>query len=219
MGEHGFRAMIKETTRKTEQTNSIIDHIYMKVDSKNKNKLVISAGIIQSAITDHYPIMINMKSPCNNNNDILQQESIKILNYEKLNSCLIGEDWQSIKNAGTTQEAYSKFIELLQKYIKRSQRIKNIKTKTVEKIQPWITDEIVSLIKKRDKMKKDLTKNYSIEKKVAFNKFRNQLIKKIRITKDNYYREKIDNAGNNSRKIWQAINEINNRSSQKITYR
>lgn len=65
LGEHGFRAMINETTRKTELTKSIIDHVCVRVDSENERKLAVSAGIIQSSITDHYPIMININSPVN----------------------------------------------------------------------------------------------------------------------------------------------------------
>lgn len=52
MGSYGLEYLINETTRKTNTTESCIDHVYTRV--QNKNRLSIAATFIRRQVTYHY---------------------------------------------------------------------------------------------------------------------------------------------------------------------
>lgn len=75
---------------------------------------------------------------------------------------------------------------------------------------PWITKGLIISIRNRDKLNRDLNTNFSIEKYQQYKQFRNNLNNLIKITKNNFYGDKIKEAGNNMKKVWETVNEVTN---------
>ena len=71
-----------------------------------------------------------------------------------------------------------------------------------------MTNEIISLIKKRQKLYKIYLKDSSDNNWSNFTSYRNKVTHKIEYTKRNYYNQKIQQTKGNSKKLWQTINDI-----------
>jgi hypothetical protein len=77
-----------------------------------------------------------------------------------------------------------------------------------KKVCPWISRDIVHLMKERDKMHKAAVKSNDTELWSAYRSLRNRVTRSIRKQKSAYYRGILcDNRGN-SKKIWNCINEV-----------
>ena len=60
MVEKGFVPYINEHTRVTNDTNSCLDHFFIKIPTNISKLLNISPIILQSNITDHFPIIVKI---------------------------------------------------------------------------------------------------------------------------------------------------------------
>ena len=111
--------------------------------------------------------------------------------------------------------SYNIFITKLNNFIKVcSTKIKIINK--FRKIKPWITAGIINSIRHRDNLKKLYIKNKSYGSKTEYTEYRDMLNKLIRHTKNEYYKNKIENTQHNYKRIWQTINEASN-TQRKIT--
>ena len=68
-----------------------------------------------------------------------------------------------------------------------------------------MTDGLLVSVGNRDKMKRILDKNYSIELKQHYTLYRNTVNKIIKNTKTNYYKTKINDSGRDYKKIWRVL--------------
>ncbi|KAG8318891.1 hypothetical protein J6590_103168, partial [Homalodisca vitripennis] len=59
MAINGFESLIREPTRITEQSESCIDHAYMRVSSKNR--IIVDASVIHADITDHSMVCVRVQ--------------------------------------------------------------------------------------------------------------------------------------------------------------
>ena len=84
---------------------------------------------------------------------------------------------------------------------------KELKTKS----KPWITPDIVKMIKLRDKFfkRKKRQPNNEVIKRV-YNLFRNRTIRLLKKSKKKYYTEYFAEHSNNIKKTWSGIREIVN---------
>lgn len=60
-------------------------------------------------------------------------------------------------------------------------------------------------------MKMLLGKKHSVEDVIQYKKYRNELNKLLRITKINYYKQKLDETKNDYKKTWKLINDVTNK--------
>ena len=74
-----------------------------------------------------------------------------------------------------------------------------------------MTQGILNSIRKRDRLKQKLLKNkHNTDIKNYYKNYRNIVTTLIKTSKNNFYKGKILEAGNNYRKVWDCINEITN---------
>lgn len=115
------------------------------------------------------------------------QRSFNSINYEVLSNLLINKNWDHITKISNPDEATNHFIRETLEILENASKKEDFRTKKCKKIKPWITQALVTSIKQRDKMKKQLTRNYSIEKEIAYKIYRNKLCKLIHTTKNQHY--------------------------------
>lgn len=211
----GLVPYVHSPTRVTHETNSCIDHIFIKKKIKTNN-LNCKSFVITSAVTDHYPVMLNV-SLCNSINPKEKREHRKIVktDYVKLTQLMEEQDWNSVLECNDAELATNLFVNIFLDMMEKSRIIKTIKIKKFNKLKPWITDGIITSIKHRDKMKKRLLKHYNVELDNEYRTYRNNLNKIIHHAKNNYYKNEILNCENNIKKIYKVINEATNEKSNK----
>ena len=84
---------------------------------------------------------------------------------------------------------------------------KKTKTITIKNIQkPWVTETLISKIKRRDNLNK-LANKKKIDRTV-YTEFRNNLTTELRQAKTKYYEEQFEMNTNNTKKTWEVINSV-----------
>ena len=92
--------------------------------------------------------------------------------------------------------------------------------KNLTKINPWITTCLINAIGTRNKLSKKLITNPNNPQiKEQYTKYKDMIAALVKVQKNKYYKEKINNAHNNMTKIWQNTNDImgNKRKQEQIT--
>lgn len=213
----GFISVINKPTRVTVNSESIIDHIFTRVQKNVIENIETIPIIFCTDMTDHYSPFLYVSFADSQSGRKQQQFEVTNINFKKIKSALSEEKWDDVLNSTCPQVANDFFMNKLNKYINDSTENKYI-LKSTKKLKPWISLGIITSIEKRDLMKKKLMKNYSLEKEIEYKQYRNRIQAIIRKVKDNYYQNKITEAGNNCKKTWDIIKDIsgnknnNNRS-------
>lgn len=208
LATRGFESQINCPTRVTPETSTVIDHIFLK--NSNINKLIPLPIILRCSITDHYATllyMINHKTV----NEITNTKTINILNKNRLLQTVQNEPWTDTLSETNANTAASKFINRLKYLINTCTKRKTIEVKNCKKIKPWITDELISQIKLRDRLKQRyINSNNNLNLKTEYTNFRNRVTSLIRKTKNSYYKQKFTESRKDIKQVWQLINEATN---------
>lgn len=206
----GMHQLINFPTRVTQHGFSLIDHIYT-----NMNVPSIHAGIIESDVTDHFPIFTIFKSniqfkkkSCRGK---LMSRSYKNYDVTKFHAELANITWESVYAADDADLAYSRFCEIMTKVCDEHAPVvaQHGKRRKNEPKKPWITKAIMNSIKKKHTMYSQvLATNHNPVYLTTYKKYRNMLTTIIRNSKRNYYsRIFLENKGDTS-KTWKTVNEI-----------
>lgn len=180
---------------------SLLDHIWTNFTPFS------FSGIIHCCISDHLPIFININQQTVSN----PKHKISFRNFNPSNQNLFTEElqkknWQEILCLPNTNDNFNLFINALFALYNKCFPIK-IKYVTTKRLNnPWLTKGILNSIKQKAKLFKRyklgiITHNH-------FKQYRNTLTQVIRFAKINYYRQIFSNFRNNTKKIWQTINEL-----------
>ena len=105
------------------------------------------------------------------------------------------------------------FFRLFNKNLDRHAPIKKSTRKEEKsKSKPWITKGIKKSISIRDKLYKEMIKEKNVLTKVlkheSFEKYQNQIINLLRVSKQTHYNKYFEKKKNNCRAIWIGINEV-----------
>ena len=181
MNSIGFTSLINATTRCDSRT--CIDHIFLR-STLRTNNIRLNSFILDSYMTDHFPVLLQIS----NKHSIQENHLIKTSNsFDKLCTKsfhkLIKEvNWLNVTQSNNVELATNSIAENITNCIKqRTCSIKNIKHP--KKLKPWITTGIATSIKHRDKLKRNLFRNFSIESHRKYNEYRNYIGKLIKNNK------------------------------------
>uniref|UniRef100_A0A6Q2ZN45 Reverse transcriptase domain-containing protein n=1 Tax=Esox lucius TaxID=8010 RepID=A0A6Q2ZN45_ESOLU len=202
-----FFPTINRFTRVTSTSKTIIDNIITNIQN-----IKLITGIVQSDITDHFPIVIffgsgRLVSPP------LTKIKTKIINersLQHLTANLQVKSWASVYDSRTPDAAYDSLIKIIQDSIKDTIPEKTVKCSTTLQ-NPWITNEILKSIKCKSRLYKLYMKNPSSLNKDKYISYKNKLTQIIRKTKRNHYTELLKASQGDSRRSWNVLNEVLNR--------
>lgn len=208
-------------TRITPETETLIDNIVISpFDSK------LFSGNLLVGITDHMPQVLIISNEYNSkqdNNQSYQRDWSKF-DAEKFKNDFYKIDWDSLLEIERNDPGYSfkAFYDKIEVIVKSNVPERKLTKKQKRReSKPWITKGIRKSISKRDTlfkkftketiptMKKELFKNYKT--------YRNNLVSIIRSSKVNYYTKIFRENLNNSKKIWENINQLTNLKNNKQT--
>lgn len=210
----GFKSYINTFTRVTQETSSCLDHIFIK-QNLNSTNINLDSAVVNNNTTDHYPIYLQVYNKTYKKPPSLEK-TISIFDHKKFKELISQETWHSVLTVNDVKAAWSIFYKTFNEIYEQCRTTKTSRMQKFHKIKPWITNAIITSIKKRDTLKKDLIKN---KNNVALNQrykiYRNNLKRIINEAKARYYREKVNNSRNDMKKIYNIINEATNTNSNK----
>jgi len=209
--ENGMKQMNTLPTRVQGSSSSCIDHIILR--SKNFDTEV--TGTVDMDITDHRAIFIILKNQQKNEEIIFE---IKKFDYKKIEEKFKTTSWDFITKNHDVNTNAANLIDFIKNIKEENSTIlkQQVKKKKTFINKPWVTSKIKQLINKRNKLR-ELTLEYPNNIKILeiYKILRNKIIALIKLTKNRYYRNGIENAQGNNRKLWNVINDISNRNKKK----
>lgn len=207
---NGFKSYINKPTRINRNTNtkSCIDHIFVR--NKNLPAAEIVGYILQTNITDHYSVALHldMIRPTKTNPGLFSK--IAKLDIHKLKEALKLEEWKDILDESQldVDKLTDTFTHKL-KYLLESNTKLIPLSKKKRPLKPWMSVGLVTSIRTRDKMHKQLLKEpFNVELKIKYKNYRNKLYSLINNAKISYYKNKLTQSRGNARNTWNCINEM-----------
>lgn len=188
------------------QTPSCIDHIWTNSKEIDKIKTIVW----KTNITDHYTCLFvyemqNMPRQQNTNQDKYLKINMNVLRLK-----VEKERWSTVLDSNDAEICATNFEDILNSHLLTASEEKHYKSNSkFRKIKPWITHGIIVSIRKKEKLF-HLTKKYSQNSQITiyYKKYRNNLTYLIKKTKENYYGQKLNEAGTDNKLIWNVIKDV-----------
>lgn len=217
MSRNGLEGLIKEPTRITEQSQTCIDHVFVRV--ANKNMLQVIATVMHADITDHSLLRVEVRvvgrgrgsgeraSPASPPSPRCRTD------IAQLGQLIDSADWSPVYVQVDASSAFDTFFDIFQN-LKSQSRVECVATiPTYRKLKPWITDFICMKIKWRNHVFKLMKRHPNNDHlKTYYRKIKNKLQNDIRNVKNNYYRNKFTQCKGDSRATWKLINRLTGQS-------
>ena len=213
--KHFLPAITKPTrfpSNSSTTSPSSLDHVWIN------NLVPFSSGIILFDTTDHCPNFIKFNFPIPS----CPKESINIsfrlyteLAEQKLIRKLRETNWDSIFLNDDVNSNFIKFETVLNQYYCE---LFPVKTKTISSkrhSKPWLSPSLLSKIKLKSEYFKLFRRG--IISAETNKRFKNQVDKLIKQTKDKYYADLFSSCRNDMRRSWRALNELCGRDGNGAT--
>lgn len=161
MENKGFQQMVKTPTRITENSSTLIDHHYC-----SHPEHVLSIASPAFGLSDHNPTILVRKQNANlkstkNAHFTVTYRPLKTLNVNSLIKYVNEVPWTLLDTFDNDpDEMLSTWEALVLDVVDRHAPLKSVRVKTIKK-PSWLSDEILTAIKERDRLKKELEKGES----------------------------------------------------------
>ncbi|MCG8112744.1 MAG: reverse transcriptase domain-containing protein [Candidatus Thiodiazotropha taylori] len=194
----GLTQLVTEPTRVTNESQTLIDHIYT-----NTEENIQRVNVERLCLSDHYAIFCNRKSQSNlgkNTHQTITYRSFKNFEEYLFINDLVSVPWEIIEAFDKIDDIVSVWSTLLFEVLNRHAPIKCHRIK--RKYQPdWLTPEIMDLMTERNKCK--INGNMG-----AYKCLRNKVSKLIELSKKNTYQSKIEEGKSDPKSIWKIFREL-----------
>ena len=186
---------------------------------------IIHSGTLSNRLAHHAPIFslskINISADVNEQDIPTQYYDFSNANISKF-LIKLSSNTDELHNNDSLE--FSEFSNIFHDTLDQTCKLDKPKTsKRTPNNNPWITDEIISLIKNKHKLYTDWKKtcnkklphgNRELHKK--YSDYRRCLKKIIKSAKSKFYCKKIDNCEGDMKKTWQIINQIRGKSKKSM---
>jgi hypothetical protein len=207
LAKSGFECNINLPTREEVNKEGVlsstcIDHIYSKV---NANCAIDKSFIITHKITDHYMIVACVLLP----KKIISNKYIYKLDLKKYANYIKKFDWTKFLQCNDVNELYNNIVDVFES-AKKTYTFRVLDDSIVKRVNKlWINDEIILLIKLRDRAFKRHKSNLSNSNyDNYYKKLRNAVNFKIKDEKIKYYKKLFNDCLGNIIETWCNINKI-----------
>ena len=211
---HSFLPLIDQPTRVTENSASLIDNIYT-----NNICASITPGILYCDATDHFPIFqVTYRHRVIPMLDPITYRKIDNDTLNALKADLANANWINILQNDNVDNAYDIFSDTFKTIYDKNFKITVKKTHNKYK-KPWLTMELVKLIRKKHKLYKKYCKDATEVNKKSYKNMRNIVNKLLRKARKDYYFDKFQVNKNNLKNTWNIIKKlIGNKNKTLPTY-
>ena len=213
MTNHQLLPRIIRPSRIKNQSATLIDHIFTR-----NNGTTLFSGIIDielfgsSGYTDHKPVftILRTTAPKKKLSPFVTSSFFTSDGHKKRKEGLILHDWNPTLNDRNPDSIYDSIISVYGHHYHS-----NLTTKTTKrnprklKREPWITNEILSDIRKRDRLCK------LKERRDQYKKLRNEIVAKIRKAKRTFIQKQIQDSIGDIKKHWKILKSTINKTNNK----
>ena len=203
-----FFPLISRPTRFPDSLNlgepSLLDHIFTNINSN------YISGIIHYPVSDHLPIFLNFPTSIKSHKlHKIEFRSITKVNKELFSMKLSAINWNSLL-INDLNSNFEKFLEKIHEIYNESFPIK-VKFVSEKRLNnPWITQAIINSIRTKNNLYKDFKVGAITEE--YYKLYRNTLNHNIKQAKQSYYLNIFSNFKNDTKKIWNTINQLTNKN-------
>lgn len=208
----GYNSAINLPTRVSDNCSSCLDHIFVNFRANT------SGFVLDSAITDHYPTVLSIaqghtpRAASVNNNSNTRRVTKKI-DYQKLLHEISQLNWGPLLTSRDPDVVANLLLESITRVELSCTTFRNETSKT-KLLKPWLTLNLLRCIRKRDRLakaSKDQPRNNQLLN--HYKSYRNKLCELLRLSKTNYFKNKINqNGAIDLKKTWNVVREIANDS-------
>jgi len=210
MFQHYIFPIINKPTRVTQSSVTSIDNIL----TNTILDVTLKAGIIKTDISDHFQIFFSLSHDTKTTKDSkieIHKSKINKHAIQQFKESLSAVNWDKVYQEcylGRTNTAYTNFEKIFLKSYNKHFPIKVIITKEKYLKSPWITKGIIKSSKKKQKLYIKYLKSRNEANLNAYKQYKNLFEKIKKISKKNYYSNRIKNSKGDIKKTWDVIKEI-----------
>ena len=223
MSEHSFAEVISIPTRITDNTSTIIDHIY-----SNQVHTIEKSRVITLDLSDHLGTYVQFGIDTNffreNNAPLTETVNFRKFNAANLETfaeLIRNESWDDIDKCTSANQQYEMFVDTYNKNydkafeLKSTVRRKNQRKNPKPWITPWLED---ACARKNDAYHLKIT-DPSPKNNANYIKLKKFTDRHIDLAKKKFYSDFFEEHQTDSRRQWQMINSLLNRNKKynKIT--
>ena len=207
--------LIKVTTRPCSKT--CLDLIFTNMDYIN------ASGILNINISDHLPVFI-IKKKSKNPSDKTNIRCRSYVNYDKQKfqeNIKRNNKWRDFWNTEETNpdKMWKIIEEIIEQEANQQCPFKDVKIN--DNTPNWLNKELLSEINHKDHLYRKAKKTNNPGDWDLFKKKKNEVKKLLATAKDNFVKNKLNEAEGNPRKFWRTINNISglgkNKKNRKCT--
>ena len=195
--------LVNQPTRVTENTATIIDHIYT-----NSSSNITEMSIPKVSISDHYAVCFTRKHTSKplkrNKHTLISYRSQKHFDEKSFRESLEELPWSTIDVFDDPDDALDIFNSMFKQVLDshaplRTKRVKH------EHQPDWFNEDIANAIKLRDAAKEALDNE-------LFKYWRGRVKSLIKNAKKSFYSQNINIKEKNPKKLWKNLKELSNKS-------
>ena len=200
----GCDQLVAEPTRITPTSSSLIDHILTNV-----SEMVSESGVILNGFSDHLITFCSRRctKEVASGSNIRQIRSYKNYSQVSFLTVLRRIDWSSILSSRDVNYCLSEFNSLFRSAIDSVAPLRDVRVR--DKINPWMNGEILSSIRRRDKLfsrfRKDRTNTVLFQE---YSKIRNKVQRDIKLAKETFFKNGVERNRGNSGKLWGHLKSL-----------
>ena len=205
-----FKQLIKEPTRVTLTTSSVIDHI-ATTNARN----IIESGVHEVSLTDHYMVYCigKLNGAVEKRHKMIKTHKMKNFDAEVFLSDVFSVCWERMFNeTGDINALVNYCSSLFSLIIEKHAPIREMRVS--EKYCPWVNKDLKALMLTRDKLKKAALKRKSQFLMDSYRQIRNKVNIMNTQLKKQYYTDKVLAYQGNLKESWKTINELLNKRSK-----
>ena len=201
--QHGLKQLIKNPTRITKNTSTILDHILTNSEDK-----IFQVDTLDIGLSDHQLIYCTRKK-CKEITDTktyIKYRSLKNYSPEILKAKLQNLSFPDYSTYANVNEGYADLLTKVDSVIDEIAPIKEmcVKNNTAE----WIDGDVFEAIRIRDKKYQRFKRTRLHVDHVNFKQLRNNVQKLIKNKKRTYIRGKLTENIGNSKELWKTIKKL-----------
>lgn len=182
--------------------STCLDHCMLRLKANKKGAFI---SVLETTVTDHFLVLINLTNIRNLNN---YNKTKRVIDCEGALRTLEEKDIKSITQLTEPNVIVDKLINVIKDSIDTNTKSINI-SRSKRTCKPWITTGILRCIRNRNKMQKNLRANPENEiLKISYRRYRNYVNNLIKKLKRAYEREELAKAKSNPKDLWNTINNI-----------
>lgn len=223
LAEFGFIKCINDVTRREiirgKVVESCLDHIYIRSPMAS-----IDSAVIKHKISDHYYISAAIEwkqAPSSSQATRIvgpdQPGTRRVLDNRLVREKLLASNFDELLTIKCPVELYNAFSQMFVNIYNNCYSTKVVHNNSTRNNKSWITDNLKTMITKRDKLFEVWSNDpKNMIKRLNYTKYRNRCHKAITKCNNNHDRQSILDCNKNIKKIWDKIHTLMGTNKQPI---